>query len=40
MGPQRVLRHRGPQWRGHLDCVQHKETRDKDNEDDNKRLHY
>jgi len=39
-GPQGNIRHCGRDWRGHPDCVHRKETRDRKNNDDTKRLHY
>ena len=42
-GPQgkiHVIRHRGRDWQGHPDCVHRKETKDRNNDDDNKRIHF
>lgn len=40
MGLIRIIQHRGRQWRGHPNYIQRKETKDSQNEDDNKRLYY
>ena len=39
-GKTLIIRRRGNGWRGHPDCIQRKETRDSDNPDDRKRVHF
>lgn len=39
-GRQLIIRPRGSDWRGHPSCIQRKETRDKKDQDQTKRVHF